>query len=135
MSSFNFNVLESNVYNKTKVSVIQVTNLKPNKNINIKEMANIYKTMQYKLYKDNKKGKILIRGLSPNGWIHLKSYNQELDEIEGGLEEYYSNRVATENKFHEFGQLQFYIATSTTNSKDIEIPKKPKKVVKNMFIK
>lgn len=137
MSSYNFNMIKTDVYNKTKVSVMQVNNLKPDKNINIKEMANLYKTIQYKLHKDGKKGKIMIQGLSPTGWTHLKGYDQLIEDYEGEFEQYYSNRIFDETKFHEFAQIQFYIATSTTvGDKVVETPRKPKKkkVIKKMFI-
>lgn len=136
MSSYNFTNMRTDFYGKTKVTVMQVNNLKPNKNINIKEMGNIYKTITYKLHKDNKKAKIMIRALGPTGWMHLKGYDQEISDYEGSFEDNYSNRVFDAAKFEQFAQLQFYIATDIENNKNITTPKKQanKKPIKKLFI-
>ncbi len=132
--SFNFEKTKTIKHNKTTINVIKVHNVNRNKDITIKQIANIYKTITYQAHLKNKKIKIMIRGLALDKWVFLKGYDNKLDESEQAFEEYYSNRVADATKFSNFGQLQFYVAESNTKDEP-DIPKPKAKKVKKMFIK
>src|ERR1700753_2988348 len=55
------------------------------------------------------KYKMLVRGLTPQGWWTLKTYQQENIDLQD-IDDYLDGRVATTNKFGKFAQLQIEIA-------------------------
>ena len=74
------------------------------------KQADIKKLVQEineKYIKDKKKTpKILVRGLSELGVWTLKAYDDPIDEMFEGYEDYFSGRVTDTGKFQSFDQVE-----------------------------
>ena len=104
-----FNILKNEKYNvgniqKQRINITTKTKGVPLKQKDIKK---IIKLINEKYLRDkNKTPKILVRGMSEISVWTIKAYEDNIDDMFEGEEDYFSGRIADTGKFQQFDQIE-----------------------------
>lgn len=102
--SYKLAKLRSKVNKLFKENVYQVNNKKKDTPLDYDDIRKIHRNLMDKIGDSDK---IIIRGLSPIGWMTLTTKDGQLNLQNEA--DYFDGKVKQPNKFHSFFQIQIHV--------------------------